>query len=308
MMNTDTSDGKNHAVLQESELLKGTSLWKDSWIRLSKNKLAMASLVVFVFIALLCVCGPWFWFVKDPDQTNLTLRSQPPGSDFWFGSEHLGRDIFSRILHGGRISLAVGFLATLVSMTIGVVYGAVAGYVGGKVDNIMMRIVDVLYSLPFMIIVIILTTFFDEAFDDSLYPLFIAIGLVEWLTMARIVRGQIMALKKQEFVEAAVSLGLSNSRIIFRHLIPNVLGPVIVYTTLTVPAVMRLEAVLSFLGLGVQAPRSSWGVLIKEGADRMVSDPWLLFFPALFFSVTLFCLNFLGDGLRDALDVKTSKD
>ncbi len=289
--------------LPDQTLEQGSSLGRDAWLRLRKNRLAIISLVVFVFIVLLCIVGPWFP-IKSPNQTNLTQASQPPSGTFWMGSEHLGRDIFSRILHGGRISLMVGFLATLVSITIGVVYGAIAGYLGGRVDAVMMRIVDVLYALPFMIIVIILTTYFG----NQLWLLFVAIGAVEWLTMARIVRGQILSLKKQEFVEAAVSLGLSHPRIIFRHLVPNVLGPVIVYTTLTVPAVMRLEAILSFLGLGVQPPMSSWGSLIKEGADRMYSDPWLLVFPALFFSATLFCLNFLGDGLRDALDPKTSKD
>ncbi|MGK0189579.1 MAG: oligopeptide transport system permease protein [Verrucomicrobiales bacterium] len=286
-----------------AQVEQGTSLGQDAWLRLRKNKLAMISLWTFVAIVLVCFFVPLLG-IKDPNQTDLAARSTPPGAEFWFGSENLGRDIFSRVLHGGRISLAVGFLATFVSMTIGMVYGAVSGYIGGRTDAVMMRIVDILYALPFMIIVIILTTLFG----NKLWLLFVAIGAVEWLTMARIVRAQIMALKEQEFVEAAVSLGLSNSRIIFRHLIPNVLGPVIVYTTLTVPAVMRLEAVLSFLGLGVQPPQSSWGVLIKEGADRMQSDPALLLFPALFFSATLFCLNFLGDGLRDALDVKTSKD
>jgi oligopeptide transport system permease protein len=297
----DTPQPINPQSIEEVE--KGTSLGRDAWLRLKKNKLAMLSLWTFVAIVLICILVPLFG-IREPNQTNLTLRSRPPGGEFWFGSENLGRDIFSRVLHGGRISLAVGFLATFVSMTIGMIYGAVSGYLGGRTDAIMMRIVDILYALPFMIIVIILTTLFGQ----KLWLLFIAIGAVEWLTMARIVRAQIMSLKKQEFVEAAVSLGLSNRRIIFRHLVPNVLGPVIVYTTLTVPAVMRLEAVLSFLGLGVQPPQSSWGLLIKEGADRMQSDPWLLLFPALFFSVTLFCLNFLGDGLRDALDVKTSKD
>ena len=180
------------------------------------------------------------------------------------------------------------------------IYGALSGYVGGKIDAAMMRVVDILYALPFMIIVIILTTYFG----NNLWLLFVCIGAVEWLTMARIVRGQVISLKGQEFVEAARSLGLSQWRIVFRHLIPNTIGPVIVYTTLTVPAVMRLEAILSFLGLGVQPPDASWGALIKEGADRMASDPGLLVYPAIIFGLTLFGLNFLGDGLRDALDPK----
>jgi oligopeptide transport system permease protein len=252
--------------------------------------------------------------VPDPDRTLPELQSLPAGATatsregesvfYLLGSDPLGRDIFSRIIYGGRISLMVGFIATAVSLTIGVVYGATAGYLGGRIDAFMMRFVDILYALPFMIIVIILTTFFN----NSLWLLFVCIGAVEWLTMARIVRGQVLSLKNQEFVDAARSLGLSQPRIIFRHLIPNTLGPVIVYTTLTVPAVMRLEAILSFLGLGVQPPSASWGSLIKEGADRMASDPGLLIYPAVVFGLTLFSLNFLGDGLRDALDPKGSKD
>lgn len=293
--------------ISEQEFESGSSLGRDAWLRLKKNRLAMICSAVFLAITLFCFAEwpsrVWGWSL-DPDLNHLEQRSQPPGAQYWFGSDSLGRDIFARIRAGGQISLAVGFVATLVSISIGVVWGTVSGYLGGRVDAVMMRIVDVLYSLPFTIIVIILTL----AFGNAIWLLFLAIGAVEWLTMARIVRGQILTLKKQEFVEAAVSLGLSRWRIMFRHLMPNVLGPVIVYTTLTVPEVMRLEAVLSFLGLGVQPPRSSWGTLIKEGADQMQSDPWLLFFPALFFSVTLFCLNFLGDGLRDALDPRSSKD
>lgn len=286
---------------------EGTSLGRDAWLRLRKNRLAMVCGFVFVAISAFCfvesITRELGWSA-DPDRNHLEQRSRPPGADYWFGSDALGRDIFARIRAGGQISLAVGFVATLVSITIGVVWGTVAGYLGGKVDAVMMRIVDVLYSLPLTIVVIICTV----AFGNAIWLLFLAIGAVQWLTMARIVRGQILSLKRQEFVEAAVSLGLSPWRIMFRHLMPNVMGLVIVYTTLTVPEVMRLEAVLSFLGLGVQPPGSSWGTLIKEGADQMQSDPWLLFFPALFFSVTLFCLNFLGDGLRDALDPRSSKD
>jgi oligopeptide transport system permease protein len=293
---------------------KGSSLGRDAWHRLQKNKLAMFSLWFFVFIVILCFLAPLLPIVADPNKTYPELKSLGAFSNatsnegthvfYLLGSDNLGRDIFSRILHGGRISLMVGFLATAVSLTIGVVYGAVSGFLGGRTDSAMMRFVDILYALPFMIIVIILTTFFG----NKLWLLFVCIGAVEWLTMARIVRGQVLSLKRQEFVEAARSLGLKNGPIIFRHLIPNTVGPVIVYTTLTVPAVMRLEAILSFLGLGVQPPHASWGSLIKEGADRMISDPALLLFPSLFFAATLFALNFLGDGLRDALDPKASKD
>lgn len=283
---------------------KGTSLGRDGWLRLRKNRLAMACLWVFLGITALCYLGPFAPIVQDPNQTALTARSSGPSAAHWLGTDHLGRDVFARILAGGRISLLVGFLATLVSITIGVVYGTVAGFFGGRLDAVLMRIVDILYALPFMIFVIILTTLFG----NQLWLLFVAIGAVEWLTMARIVRGQVMSLKRMEFIEAARSLGLGNGRIIFRHLIPNTLGPVIVYTTLTVPSVMLLESVLSFLGLGVMPPQSSWGTLIKEGADRVLTTPWLLVFPAIFFGVTLFCLNFLGDGLRDALDPRSSKD
>jgi oligopeptide transport system permease protein len=229
---------------------------------------------------------------------------RPANRSHVFGTDTLGRDLLTRVMHGGRVSLMVGFVATLVSLVIGVVYGATAAYLGGKVDATMMRIVDILYALPFVIFVILLMVLFGR----SMFLLFVAIGAVEWLTMARIVRGQVMSLKKQEFVEAALALGYTAPRIIGRHLIPNVLGPIIVYATLTVPAVMLLESVLSFLGLGVQPPDASWGVLIKEGAESMTVFSWLLLFPALFFSVTLFSLNFLGDGLRDALDVRSSKD
>lgn len=301
-------------AITEVPIEQGSSLGRDAWLRLRKNKLAMFSLWFFVGMVFLCFVVPILPIVPDPLVTAPDLKALGPFSTvvradgekvfFLLGSDNLGRDIFARILHGGRVSLLVGFIATAVSLTIGLVYGAVAGYSGGRTDAVMMRIVDILYALPFMIIVIILTTFFG----NKLWLLFVCIGAVEWLTMARIVRGQVMSLTRQEFIEAARSLGLGHRRIIFRHLIPNTFGPVIVYTTLTVPAVMRLEAILSFLGLGVQPPNASWGSLIKEGADSMISNPGLLIFPSLFFAMTLFCLNFLGDGLRDALDPKTSKD
>lgn len=285
------------------ETEEGASLWRDAWYRLKRNRLALISLVIFVAIALFCIVGPFFspW---DSQQQDLLGGSQGPSAAHWFGTDTLGRDLMVRTMEGGRISLLVGLVATLVALLIGIVYGATAGYVGGKIDAAMMRFVDILYALPFTIFVILLMV----AFGRSLWLMFIAIGCVEWLTMARIVRSGVMALRRQEFIEAAVSLGYSHSRIIFRHLIPNVLGPVIVIATLTVPAVMLLEAFLSFLGLGVQPPNASWGVLINEGQQNMEIFPWLLIFPAFFFALTLFSLNFLGDGLRDALDPKSAKD
>ena len=291
------------AFLAIENLEEGSSLWKDSWYRLKRNKLALLGLGFFIFMTIFCFIGP-FLSPYTFNEQNLEYGAQLPSWSHWLGTDHLGRDLMVRMMEGGRVSLAVGFLATIVSLFIGTIYGAVSGYSGGKTDALMMRLVDILYALPFTIFVILLMVVFGR----SIYILFIAIGAVEWLTMSRIIRGQVMALKKQEFVEAAISLGLSTRRIVLRHLVPNVLGPVIVYTTLTVPAVMLLEAFLSFLGLGVQPPMASWGVLIKDGADNMSVYSWTLIFPALFFSLTLFSLNFLGDGLRDALDPRSSID
>lgn len=283
---------------------EGASLWTDAWRRLAQNRMAVIATVIFGLIILLCLIGPLLFGQHSGETNNLENAFQKPSGSHWFGTDDLGRDVFVRTLEGGRISLAVGFLATAVSLVIGVVYGSFAGYVGGRTDAFLMRIVDILYSLPFTIFVILLMVMFGRNF----ILLFVAIGFVEWLTMARIVRAQIMALKDTEFVEAARALGYGNLRIIFGHLLPNILGPVIIYASLTVPAVMLLEAVLSFLGLGVQPPMSSWGLLIKDGAEKIDVYPWLLIFPALFFSATLFSLNFIGDGLRDALDPKSSKD
>ena len=282
---------------------KSSSLWRDAWIRLRANRLAALSLFFFILVSILTIIGPEI-ISTSYDEQDLNNTFAAPGSTHLFGTDNLGRDLFARVLHGGRISLAVGFLATAVSLIIGVAYGMTSGYLGGKMDALMMRIVDILYSLPFTIFVILLMVLFGRNF----VLLFIAIGAVEWLTMARITRGQTLSLKQAEFIESARALGYSHKRILFRHILPNLIGPVIVYATLTVPAVMLLEAVLSFLGLGVQAPMSSWGSLIKEGSEKMDIAPWLIFFPGLFFSLTLLALNFLGDGLRDALDPKSAKD
>jgi oligopeptide transport system permease protein len=282
---------------------RGSSPWHDAWRRLRRNRLAVAGGVVLALLALVCIAGPWLSPYGYADQ-DLDATFAPPSAKHWLGTDQLGRDLLVRVLYGGRISLGVGLCATFVALTIGVIYGAVSGWVGGRTDAIMMRIVDIIYALPFTIFVILLMVFLGR----NIILLFVAIGAVEWLTMARIVRGQVLSLKKMEFIEAARSLGYGNRRIIFRHLLPNALGPIIVYATLTIPAVMLLEAFLSFLGLGVQPPMSSWGTLIKDGAEKMEEYWWLLVFPGALFSLTLFSLNFLGDGLRDALDVRAAKD
>jgi oligopeptide transport system permease protein len=288
-------------ALEEAE--RGSSLWRDTWYRLGKNKMAVIGVCVLILITLAAFIGPLF-LSQSYETQNLELGAIPPGARHWLGTDTLGRDLFVRILYGGRVSMAVGFCATAVALVIGVLYGAISGFLGGKIDMLMMRIVDVIFALPFTVFVILLMVFCGRKF----VLLFVAIGAVQWLTMARIVRGQVLSLRHQEFIEAGQALGLSKPRIIFRHMIPNALGPIIVYATLTVPAVMLLEAFLSFLGLGVQPPMSSWGVLIKEGAEVMEVFPWLLIYPGLILAITLFSLNFLGDGLRDALDPRAAKE
>jgi len=285
--------------------IKGRSLWQDAWRRLRGNKAAVVSLFVLGLIGLVCIAGPHFlpWGLDDVDYTSFQAApSFAPADDgtapHYFGTESNGRDLLVRTLYGGQISLLVGIVSTLVSLIIGVTYGATAGFLGGRVDNLMMRIVDVLYSLPFMFFVILLMVFFGR----NIVLIFVAIGAVEWLDMARIVRGQTLSIKRKEYIEAAHACGVSTWRIIRKHVIPNTLGPVIVYMTLTVPKVILLESFLSFLGLGVQEPMTSWGVLISDGARNLNIAWWMLVFPAVFLAVTLFCLNFIGDGLRDALD------
>ena len=282
---------------------QGTSLWHDAWIRLRRNKLAIAGLVVLVLFVSIVLLTPWIAPYSYQAQ-DLELGASPPSAAHWLGTDIFGRDMLTQIMYGGRISLAVGFVATTVALVIGVTWGAIAGYVGGRTDAVMMRLVDILYALPFMIFIVLLSVVFGR----NMLLLFLAIGAVEWLTMARIMRGQVQSLRQQEFVEAAISLGLSPATLIRRHLVPNALGPIIVYTTLTIPNVMLLEAFLSFLGLGIQPPQTSWGLLISYGAETMEEYPWLLIFPGLALALTLFALNFLGDGLRDALDVRGAKD
>ena len=291
------------AEISVEQVPRGVSLWQDAWTRLRKNHLAMFGLGFLTFVIVVCLLTPWIAPYGYETQ-NLRLGASPPSAEHWLGTDNFGRDMLTRIMYGGRVSLLVGFIATTVALLIGVTYGAIAGYAGGKVDAVMMRLVDILYALPFMIFIILLMVIFGR----NLLLLFLAIGAVEWLTMARIVRGQVQSLRQMEYVEAAISIGLSPAAIVAKHLIPNVLGPVIVYTTLTIPNVMLLEAFLSFLGLGIQPPESSWGLLISYGVETMEEYPWLLIFPGLALTLTLFALNFLGDGLRDALDPKASRD
>ncbi len=306
----------------DNEIIEGTSLWRDAWRRLLRNRLAVVGMVFVILIVTASLVGPpiieattGFTYDYIPADSSL-IRAFPPftgpdGSFSWthpMGTDDTGRDILARVLLGGRISLMVGIISTIVSLLIGVTYGATAGYLGGRIDDLMMRVVDVLYAIPYMMVVIVLLAFFGgQSPLGQLFLLFLALGAVSWLTMARIVRGQVISLKNQEFVLAARSIGASSAKIIFRHLVPNTLGPVVVYATLTIPSVMLLEAFLSFLGLGVQAPLASWGSLSADGIRNIAIFPWQLIFPGVTMAATLFSLNFLGDGLRDALDPQMRK-
>lgn len=319
--------------MSDSEPLeKGSSLWRDAWRRLKKNRAAVASAVVLVLLLLVCIIQPEIT-AHPYDKAALVKGAQPPSAEHWLGTDDHGRDLFSRLAFGGRVSFAVGLVATAISFVIGVSWGGIAGYFGGRVDAVMMRVVDVLYTFPLLVFVILVTAFFategtvfhrmfvatmglfyDHPEDPKYLPMFkiffvfATLGGMSWLTMARIVRGQVIALRGQLFVEAAISVGVGHTRLIFRHLIPNALGPIIVYTTLTIPEVMLTEAFLSFLGLGTQEPLSSWGQLVANGSEALDLFPWLTIFPGLALALTLFCFNFLGDGLRDALDPRTRKD
>jgi oligopeptide transport system permease protein len=295
------TDGAAAETITIDAAVAGRSLWADARRRLFANRAAVVSMAVLAAIALMALLAPLI--APHPfDKVYWDRVSGPPdvAAGHFFGTDANGRDLFARTLHGGRISLMVGIVATLVSLVIGVTWGAVAGYVGGRVDAVMMRIVDVLYSLPFLFFVILLMVYFGR----HIVLIFVALGAVEWLTMARIVRGQTLSLKRREFIEAARAVGVTTPTIIRRHIIPNTLGPVAVFVTLTVPHVMLFESFISFLGLGVQEPMTSWGVLISEGAQQIETAPWMLIFPGTFLAVTLFCFNFIGDGLRDALDPK----
>lgn len=322
-------------MAENVETIKGTSLGRDAWRRLLKNRLAVFGLVVMVIMVIAVTIGPLIIrlttgltadYIPSDVGSGELVNSFPPSARHPMGTDEAGRDMLARVLQGGRISLMVGVISTFVSLIVGVSYGAIAGYLGGRIDNIMMRIVDIIYAIPYILIVIVLLSVFGgpntpgwitslaETFGGAgnqglaqIFLLFFALGLVSWLTMARVVRGQILSLKNQEFVMAAKATGVSTPAIIFRHLVPNALGPVIVYATLTVPSVMLTEAFLSFLGIGVQAPFASWGSLASDGIKNIAVYPWQLLFPGITMALTLFSLNFLGDGLRDALDPQTRK-
>ncbi len=281
---------------------KGISLWMDSYYRLKKNKVAVVSFFYLLLQAAAALFAPLLAQFSY-EETDLILGAVPPDTVHWFGTDDLGRDLFTRTLYGARVSLAIGVLAAFVSVVIGIAYGAVSGFSGGRTDYVMQRLLEILYAMPFMLFVIILMVMAGR----NIYVMFIALGAIQWLSMARIVRGQVISLKRMEYVDAARAIGVGNLAIIFRHLVPNVMGPVIIYTTLTIPAVILEEAFLSFLGLGVQEPMSSWGTLINDGVAAMEVYPWMLIFPCSTLVLTLLALNFIGDGLRDALDPKVSK-
>ncbi len=289
------------AAQQGAALSGGRSLWSDARRRFLRNRAAIISLGVLTLICLACVIGPWV-LPHAFDSADWEAMSFPPSfvnSHFW-GTDDAGRDLLVRCLIGGRVSLTVGLLATLSSVTLGIVWGATAGFVGGKVDAFMMRIVDMMYAIPYLLIAILLVTILGREF----YLVVITITVFSWMDMARVVRGQTLSLRSREYVEAARAIGVSTPRIIIRHIVPNLLGVVVIYTTVTVPGVILTESVLSFLGLGIQEPMTSWGVLIQDGAKTMEATPWILLFPAALLSTTLYCFNFIGDGLRDALDPK----
>lgn len=291
------------AVERFSEQLdvEGRSLWQDARRRFMHNRAALISLVVLALIALFVVLAPMLSsFAYDDTDWNMMSSAPALEGGHYFGTDSSGRDLLVRVAIGGRISLMVGIAAALVAVVVGTLYGALSGYLGGKVDSVMMRLLEILNSFPFMFFVILLVTFFGQ----NILLIFIAIGMVSWLDMARIVRGQTLSLKRKEFIEAAQVGGVSTGRIILRHVMPNVLGVVVVYASLLVPGIILFESFLSFLGLGTQEPLSSWGALLSDGANSMEVSPWLLIFPAAFLVITLFCFNFIGDGLRDALDPK----
>lgn len=284
------------------------SLWKDAWRRLRKNRMAVVCGSLFGIICVFAFIGPTIVELiagYDATTQDTALGAAGPSWKHWFGTDPLGRDMLVRTMQGGQIAILVAIVATVIALIVGVLWGAIAAYAGGKTDEIMMRIVDVLYAFPTVVFVIVIMAVFQL---QSVVWLFALIGMISWLNMARIVRGQVLSIRKREFIEAARCLGVPPLQIVLRHIIPNTLGIVIVYSTLSMPSVMLREAFLSFLGLGVQAPMSSWGTLVTEGASQILVAPWILIFPGLVMGLTIFSLNFLGDGLRDALDTRMRKD
>ena len=311
-MNTQALTNKQAEILElasQQVEVQGRSLWSDAWSRLLRNKAAKVSFFILMFITVSVIIGPsliekvhGFDYEFQDIYNEVDMQSHPPSltNGHYFGTDSLARDLLARTLQGGRISLLIGVIATFVSLIIGISYGATAGFMGGRTDNIMMRIVDILYTVPFIFFVILLMVFFGR----NIELIFVAIGAISWLDMARIVRGQTLSLKGKEFIEASHAIGVSTFNIIRKHIVPNLLGIVVVYITLTIPRVILVESFLSFLGLGVQSPDTSWGVLVNDGVQELESAPWMLIFPGVFLALTLFCFNFIGDGLRDALDPK----
>lgn len=289
------------AAAADDAAIPGRSPWADARTRFMRNKAALASLAVLVLIALACIAGPWV-LPHSFDSTDWDAMKLPPTTlnSHWWGTDESGRDLLVRCLIGGRISLMVGLLATIASVAIGIAWGATAGFIGGKVDGFMMRVVDMMYAIPYLLIAILLVTILGREF----YLVVLAITAFSWMDMARVVRGQTLSLRTREFIEAARAIGVPTRQIIARHIVPNLLGIVVIYATVTIPSVILTESVLSFLGLGIQEPMTSWGVLIHDGANVMEGSPWILLFPAAMLSITLYCFNFIGDGLRDALDPK----
>ncbi len=292
-------------ILRSAQIAKAArgevseSLWRQAARRFARNKAAMFSCYTLVVIGLASIFVPMFWPHGIEDASWEYIGTAPSLEAWhWFGTDANGRDLLVRVFYGGRVSLSIGLLTTLVALCIGVTYGSVAGFIGGRTDGFMMRFVDVMYSLPLLFFIIILVTVFGR----NIFLVFLAIGAVEWLTMARIVRGQTLSIKNQEYVESAEAIGMTRPMILRRYIVPNVLGPVVVYVTLLIPTNILIESYLSFIGLGVQEPLTSWGLLISQGAGQLDSAPWMLFFPATFLAITMFSFNFIGDGLRDALD------
>lgn len=299
MINKDLFVPLEREILQVQKKEETLGYWQDAWIRLKKNKMALLGLIIIVCLIIVAIFGPIF-SSHTYDEQNLMMTNSPPSWEHWFGTDNLGRDIFIRVLYGARISLAIGIVASLLNLFIGVIYGGISGFCGGKIDRIMMNIVDILYSVPTLLYVILLMVILKP----GLINIFIALGIGYWLQMARIVRGQILSMKEQEFILAARTIGVSKKRILFRHLLPNAMGAIIVTMTLAIPDAIFTEAFLSFIGLGVSAPMASWGVLASEGVNNLRAYPFQLFFPAVAISVTMLAFNFLGDGLRDVLDPK----